>query len=633
MKKNAWFFLICSIVLFALAGCGGGTSGLGPLRGIFVDAPVEGLDYTTTSGISGKTDANGRFYYDAGDTVTFKIGDLNLGSAKGASQVTPVDIIAGATANDQRVVNMLVLLQTIDEDGNPNNGIKINDATRTVVSANAGNINFNQTTDTFQNDAKITTLLTTLNATSGAFTGGTRRIRSVAQAIEHFTSATSERYVASLPAPDYPIVFVHGSSGSASQFESQAQRFMANGYPQTYLFAFEHDTSSSTTEVITAQAAQLDTFINNVLTATGKSKVELIGHSRGTAVCQSYLSDPARAAKVAHYVNVDGRTATSLPGGVSTLALWGDGWLLGGPPSDPYSRKIEGAQNIYILNQSHIQVCTSAEAFWYMFRFFRGVNPRTVQIPDKSGDTVVIAGRANYFPANTGAPGTLNIYEINPDTAVRVSSTPVATYTIDTTGNWGPLNVKKGATYEFAFQHSSGSKHYFYREPFYADNYFVRLNTSNPASPTSLGNLLPKTDKHASILISRDKEMWGDQGENGDTLTVDGTNVLLSVNAPRTKHLSGLFLVDWGSNHSALSTSTSNPPDQTTDLTTPIALFHSLTFFSGLDLYMAASVPWNRAITLSMTQRGGGGKVQTIKVPNWASSDVRISVIFRDYVQ
>ena len=33
--------------------------------------------------------------------------------------------------------------------------------------------------------------------------------------------------------PHNPVIFVHGSSGSASQFESQAMRFAGNGYPET----------------------------------------------------------------------------------------------------------------------------------------------------------------------------------------------------------------------------------------------------------------------------------------------------------------------------------------------------------------------------------------------------------------
>jgi len=38
--------------------------------------------------------------------------------------------------------------------------------------------------------------------------------------------------------PLRPIVFVHGSQGSAQQFETQAMRFTSNEYPQDLLFAF-----------------------------------------------------------------------------------------------------------------------------------------------------------------------------------------------------------------------------------------------------------------------------------------------------------------------------------------------------------------------------------------------------------
>ncbi|MCX7983090.1 MAG: carboxylesterase family protein, partial [Syntrophales bacterium] len=193
------FLVILLLYLCLLISCGGGTSGMGPLRGVFVDAPVAGLDYTTTSGISGKTDANGMFYYDPGDTVTFKIGSLTLGSAKGASQLTPVSIVPGGTISDQRVVNMLVFLQTLDEDGDLNNGIQINASTAAVVSANASKINFNQTPTAFAADTNITTLLTTLNATSGTFTDksvrGDRTLRSASAATSHFTNATAERII------------------------------------------------------------------------------------------------------------------------------------------------------------------------------------------------------------------------------------------------------------------------------------------------------------------------------------------------------------------------------------------------------------------------------------------------------
>ena len=118
-----------------------------------------------------------------------------------------------------------------------------------------------------------------------------------------------------------PVVFVHGQSGSAQQFETQAMRFTSNGYPQELLFAFEYDTSSRTNPL-----ADLDLFLDAVLAATGAGQVHAIGHSRGTSVWTAYLDDPSfgGAAKVARYVNIDGRSPEELPGGVPTIGIWGE---------------------------------------------------------------------------------------------------------------------------------------------------------------------------------------------------------------------------------------------------------------------------------------------------------------------
>lgn len=438
-----------------------------------------------------------------------------------------------------------------------------------------------------------------------------------------------------------PVVFVHGFYGSASQFESQAQRFMANGYPAAYLDAYENDTSGATT--MDAQVLELDAKIDEVLAKTGYTKVDLMGHSRGGFLSLSYLADPARAAKVAHYIHIDSASSPTYtaPTDVPTLAIWGDGWLMsGGAPSSACADyTLTGATNVCLSEQSHVQTCTSPESFANMFNFLNGRQPTMTSIPEASGSTVKISGKVSYFPQNVGVPGTLEIYEINAVTAQRIS-TAVATYTTTSTGLWGPLDVKKGATYEFAFANAAGGKHYFYREPFMADNYFVRLNTSDPTSSTSLGNLMTKTANHTDILISRDKEMWGNQGANNDILYVDGYNVMTEQAAARTKHLSGLFLMDWGPSHTTMSIpGVLNSPDRVTDLSTPIqvtaagGIFHGITFMSGLDLYMSASSTPNRAISLCLYPRGESGKIQTINVPNWASNQVRVSVIFRDFVQ
>jgi hypothetical protein len=61
-------------LILAACGGGGGSSSSANLTGQFIDAPVEGLYFVSSTGVTGTTDASGTFQFKAGDTVTFKIG-------------------------------------------------------------------------------------------------------------------------------------------------------------------------------------------------------------------------------------------------------------------------------------------------------------------------------------------------------------------------------------------------------------------------------------------------------------------------------------------------------------------------------------------------------------------------------
>jgi pimeloyl-ACP methyl ester carboxylesterase len=423
-----------------------------------------------------------------------------------------------------------------------------------------------------------------------------------------------------------PVVFVHGGAGSASQFESQAQRFLANGYPLSYLGVYEYNTRLNPDDQIAANDAGINAVIDRLLEQNDADRVDLIGHSMGTQVSQNFLSTPANAARVAHYVNVDGRPAEAQPGDVRTLALWG---------MASADQEIVGAVNDHNAEQSHIQVCTSAESFVKMYSFFTGEAPETSAIPPSTADQVQIAGRANIFPENIGAAGrTLKIYAVDPATGFRIApETPVAELAIGADGAWGPVAVDKGVPHEFALEHDTveNSDHLFFREPFLADDYFIRLNTSEPGS--GVGNYLIRSANHTNLAIGRDKEMWGDQAAGNDILTVDGENVLTPEAAAQDHRLSMLFLFDAGPEE--LDTGRPDPAyDGVTNLSAPNTFFHSLPFISGLDLFIPAAAPADRTIAIVLTPRGGDGATQTIRVPNWSSDVIRsISVQFRDFVQ
>lgn len=119
----------------ALVACGGGGPDgpkIGSSIGVLSDAAVQGVAFSTSSGVTGTTNALGQYSYNSGDTVSFKLGTLTLGTAPAAALVTPIEL-AGGSAN--KLQNLLVLLQSLDTDGVAANGISIPAAAAAAVTA------------------------------------------------------------------------------------------------------------------------------------------------------------------------------------------------------------------------------------------------------------------------------------------------------------------------------------------------------------------------------------------------------------------------------------------------------------------------------------------------------------------
>ncbi len=136
--RQAIGVLSSALTALILAGCGGGSGGTvdsatGISTATFIDSPVTGLEFKSATQ-SGVTDHNGNFIYKEGESVTFHIGNLYLGSAKPKNgKVTPLDIIGTTNVNDPKVVNILQVLQTLDSDHNASNGITIDKAVKETL--------------------------------------------------------------------------------------------------------------------------------------------------------------------------------------------------------------------------------------------------------------------------------------------------------------------------------------------------------------------------------------------------------------------------------------------------------------------------------------------------------------------
>lgn len=145
--------IIClAITTSLLVACGGGgndsQSELGSDMsaesvGVFLDSPVRGLYYETSTR-SGLTNAQGEFTYIDGESVSFYLGNTKLGVAQGAAIITPFNLydMAAPTRESEisiklkntdissydQAINVAILLQTLDRDANPENGIDLGSA-------------------------------------------------------------------------------------------------------------------------------------------------------------------------------------------------------------------------------------------------------------------------------------------------------------------------------------------------------------------------------------------------------------------------------------------------------------------------------------------------------------------------
>lgn len=178
--------------------------------GYYYDSLVSGLNYTSTgvageqTGMTGEDDEGGpgSFRYVEGDTVSFSLGDTVLGESDAGERLTPFDLagfeenavggcdLAGALPEDDDafrvVINLAILLQTLDADGDHTNGIDISSEVEGLFDG--VELDLSQAAEAFQADTDLQTLLD--QAKSQALLPETRALRDKIDALRALYEGT-----------------------------------------------------------------------------------------------------------------------------------------------------------------------------------------------------------------------------------------------------------------------------------------------------------------------------------------------------------------------------------------------------------------------------------------------------------
>jgi len=99
-----------------------------------------------------------------------------------------------------------------------------------------------------------------------------------------------------------PILFVHGYLGSTANFDTMRQRFLADGWKDYELYAYNYSFLSSNATT----ATEIRDQVNDIISKTGATKVDIIAHSMGSVSSRYYLKNLGGTDKIDAWVSLAG---------------------------------------------------------------------------------------------------------------------------------------------------------------------------------------------------------------------------------------------------------------------------------------------------------------------------------------
>lgn len=155
------------------------------LKGTFREGPFVGLEFRTES-VRGFTDDMGRFEYRSGEDVSFLIGELRLGQAKGNDEITLAELDqpegAARRLDDPGVVNRARFVLSLSPERDLRGGVTIDSTVRECVNGHASGIRFDEDPVSFERAKPVRAVFDELAL----------RFRGAAEARNHLRRAQAE---------------------------------------------------------------------------------------------------------------------------------------------------------------------------------------------------------------------------------------------------------------------------------------------------------------------------------------------------------------------------------------------------------------------------------------------------------
>jgi triacylglycerol lipase len=367
--------------------------------------------------------------------------------------------------------------------------------------------------------------------------------------------------VASGAEGDAPILFVHGNGDSAALWETDIWRFESNGYDPALLSAvdFPHPAARTADDVAQANRssaadvlADLKSSVDQVLAATGRDRLVLVGSSRGGYSIRNYIRNGggAQTVSLAILAGVPNHGVFALPfklmsefngdgpflkglnnphetdPGVRFVTLRSDRYDKFAQPTGefvgfPYIPTLVGykgpaldeADNIELPGLDHRELAFHRLAFARMYQAVTGREPATLDptpIDHPVLDGMVSGFENGEFTNLPLAGATVELYEVDPKTGLRLGDAAYRHVT-DADGRWGPFTGSSTAYYEFVVAAAGYPTMHIYRTPFPRSLRYVQLR---------LGPVAPAYAKAGSVVILSRPRGYIAQGR--DQYAIDG---------------------------------------------------------------------------------------------------------------